>query len=108
MTSPEPDDADREALQRLADSGADLSRPFPIDFAVWVPDAGSANRAAAIVAELGYATDIDIDASTGAGSLYCTRNMLATYENVVQAQTELNTALAACGLECDGWGSFGN
>lgn len=101
-------DADRDALQRLVDHGIDLSRPISIDFQIRVPDRQSAELAQGKAATLGFDTDLDFDDEAGEGTLYCTRRMLATYENMVGTQAQLNEAMAPFGAECDGWGTFGD
>jgi hypothetical protein len=41
-------------------------------------------------------------------SIYCAKNMLATHEGVVAAQSELNELCAPFAAECDGWTTAGN
>ena len=107
MVSSIPEDADREALRRLAEAGAELSKAMRIEFFVRVSDRSSASLVASRIGALGYGIDIEFDDAAGCGSVYCSREMLATYEGVVGAQTEINAALSRDGLECDGWGTFG-
>jgi hypothetical protein len=38
----------------------------------------------------------------------CAKEMLATYEAVVDVQSELNRLLQPYGGQCDGWGTLGN
>lgn len=108
LTNTFSSDADRDALRRVADAGADLSRPMSIEFHVRAPDRRSAELAATKVAALGYVPDIESDEGSDNITLYCARQMLATLENVVNAQAELNDAVSPFGAECDGWGTFGN
>jgi hypothetical protein len=45
-----PGDADGDALRKVAESGADMSRPTVIEFSVDVPDERAARRVAEVVA----------------------------------------------------------
>jgi hypothetical protein len=106
MPSSYPNDDDGDALRNVADSGADMSSPMVIDFAVEVPDERTARRVAEVVAAHGF--DPSISEDDDSWSVYCSKSMLATYEGVVAVQVELNELVSAYGGVCDGWGSFGN
>ena len=54
MKHPYPDDADGDALRKVAESGADMSRPMVIEFSVDVPDERAARRVAEVVAPVGF------------------------------------------------------
>jgi hypothetical protein len=103
-----PDDADGDALRKVAESGADMSRPMVIEFSVDAPDERAARRVAKFLAPVGFDPSIFHDDETGSWSVYCAKEMLATYEAVVDVQSELNRLLQAHGGHCDGWGTFGN
>ena len=108
MSAPYPNDADGDALRRVADDGADMSRPMVIDFSVDAPDQGTAIRVSDLVAPLGFDPSVSFDEDTGSWSVYCGKSMLATYDAVVSVQAQLNELLAPLGANCDGWGTFGN
>ena len=103
-----PNDADGDALRRVVEAGADMSRSMTIDFSVDAPD----ERAARVIAELVSAHGFDPSISSNEGnaswSVYCSKSMLATYEGVVSVQAQLNQLVAPHGGTCDGWGTFGN
>jgi hypothetical protein len=102
-----PDDADGDALRRLAEH-SDMSRLAKIDFMVAVSNE-AAGRSIAALAELrGYRVTVERDAESSAWTCYCARTMLATYEGVVAAQAELDQLARSYGGQADGWGSFGN
>ncbi len=108
MSSSYPNDADGDALRRVAESGADMSRPMVIEFSVEVPDERTARRVAEVVATHGFDPSISEDDDSHSWSVYCSKSMLATYEGVVAVQVELNELLSPHGGICDGWGTFGN
>lgn len=102
-----PDDADGDALRRTAEL-ADMSKPMAIDFMVAVPDRAAGERVVRLASQRGYAATVEQDEESGEWTCYCTRRMLATYENVVGAQRELDELSAGAGGHSDGWGTFGN
>jgi len=103
-----PDDDDGEALKRVAADGNDLSRPMPIDFTVVVPDEVPGRRVAAEAEAAGYVPEVYHDDEVDEWVVELTKDMIATYENVVGAQAELGALAAPYGGEVDGWGTFGN
>jgi regulator of RNase E activity RraB len=103
-----PNDADGDALRRVAADGNDLTKPMTIDFTVVVPDEASATSVARAARSAGYETAIDLDEESDESICVCTKLMLATYDNVLRAQEELQELAAPYGGEVDGWGTFGN
>ena len=107
MNDDYPDDADGDALRRVA-SHADMTRPMPIEFAIAVPNEAAARLVAEIVEPLGFTVSTYYDEPTRAWSVYCSRVMVATHSAVVSVQRELDAAVQRVGAHCDGWGTFGN
>jgi regulator of ribonuclease activity B len=103
-----PDDADGDALRRVADDGSDMSKPMEIDFTVAVPGESAGKAIAERAGLLGYRTKVARDREDDAWTCYCTKRMLATHEGVVAAQAELQAISVPFGGHCDGWGTFGN
>jgi Regulator of ribonuclease activity B len=103
-----PDDDDGDALRRVAEHGADMSRPMKIEFSINVPDVERAHSLAEGIAAQGYIPDIFVDDESGSVSIYCAKTMLATHEGVVAAQSELNELCVQFGAECDDWITAGN
>lgn len=100
-----PDDADGDALRRVA-STADMSTPMAIDFEV-VAETREALEAIARVAEArGY--QVELREEDAVWCCTCTRTMLATYDGVMGAQAELDALAEPFGGSTDGWGTFGN
>lgn len=103
-----PDDADGDALRKVATAGADMSQPMVIEFSIEVPDPESARRIAERVSEHGFDPTIHTSDDDNAVSVYCAKTMLATYDGVVAEQARLTELSAPFGGSCDGWGTFGN
>src|SRR5262245_41585984 len=101
-----PDDADGDALRRVAGNGSDMSKPMEIDFTVDVPSEAAGRQVAERAALLGYRAKVDHDVEDDVWTCYCTKRMLATYDDVVAAQVELEAVSVPFGGHCDGWGTF--
>ncbi len=104
-----PNDADGDALRRVAAEGSDLSRPMVVNFQVAVPDEVSAQGLAAIASRLGYVVQIyESPECTLPWTCECSTRMLATYQAVIAFQSELRDIAKQFGGVPDGWGTFGN
>jgi len=110
-----PDDADGDALRRVASLGSDMSRPMEIDFFVAVPDRQAGEQVAQLASLRGYRTrvvedgDEEEDGEVGdTWTCYSTKPMLATYDGVVAAQQELDEISYSYEGRSDGWGTPGN
>jgi hypothetical protein len=108
MSTAYPQDADGDALRRVVDSGADMSRPMIIDFSVTVPDERTARHVAELVEAHGFDPSISENDGSASWSVHCSKSMLATYDGVVAVQAELEVLVTPHGGFCDGWGTFGN
>ncbi len=103
-----PSDADGDALRRVA-RDADMSRPMLIDFFVDAPNRSAAEAVRELAEAAGYVVDTAREEDSEAYSCTCSKEMMATYEGVVGAQSELNALFAELeGCKADGWGTFGN
>jgi len=103
-----PNDADGDALRRLAADGNDMARPMAIEFTIAVPSRAAGQAVALAAQAAGYRTSVEQVAEERTWTCYCTKHMIASYEAVVLAQRELNRLSGPHGGQCDGWGSFGN
>ncbi|MDH3885131.1 MAG: ribonuclease E inhibitor RraB [Desulfobacterales bacterium] len=103
-----PGNADGDALRRLAESGADMTRPMVINFAVAIPDEPTGKAIALKASETGYNSSVDQDLESSEWICYCSRLMFATYTGVINCQLELDKIAVAYGGFVDGWGTFGN
>jgi hypothetical protein len=103
-----PNDADGDALRKVAATGADMGQPMVIEYSIAAPDELTAKRIAEVVCPRGYDPSIAHDAESNSWTVYCSRSMLVTYDGIVRAQRELNAWVKPYGGECDGWGTFGN
>ena len=103
-----PDNADGDALRRLTESGADMTSPMVIDFAVAIPDESTGRAIALKAIEIGYKTSVNQDSESSEWTCYCSKAMFPTYEDVLNCQLELDKIAVAYGGFADGWGTFGN
>jgi hypothetical protein len=103
-----PNDADGEALRRIAGDGSDMSRAMNIDFVVAVGSEAAAHAVAKRAAEAEFLTSVRQDEESRQWVCYCTKTMIPTYDGVVTTQAELDRLAAPYGGCSDGWGTFGN
>jgi hypothetical protein len=85
-----------------------MSQPMKIEFSIAVADIERARSLGERIAAFGYVPNIYVDDATHSVSIYCAKTMLATYEGVVAAQSELNTLCEPFAALCDGWITAGN
>ena len=103
-----PNDADGDALRRVASIGADMSRPMEIDCFVAVPNRELGEAVAMVAVGAGYRAKVVHNAEDDAWDCYCTKAMLATYDGVVGAQQELDELSRPFGGQCDDWDTSGD
>jgi regulator of RNase E activity RraB len=111
-----PNDADGDALRRVAACGSDMCRPMDIDFQIAALDEPTARKVAEEVARQGYRAriwfdDQDQDPDEEAclpWTCDCTKFMLPDHGAIVAAQAELGRIVEPLGAYVDGWGTFGN
>jgi hypothetical protein len=101
-----PNDADGDALRRIAAGPNDMSQPMEIDFFVVAPDHAAGKKIAKAASNVGYRTKLERDEH--GLTCNCSKRMLATYTGVIEAQRELNELSRCFGGHIDGWGTFGN
>ena len=100
--------ADGDALMRLAESGADMTSPMVINFALAIPDEPTGKAIALKAIEAGFKVSVDQDSESSEWTCYCSRSMFATYTNIIKCQLDLDKIAVAYGGFVDGWGTFGN
>lgn len=118
-----PDDADGQALARLAQSGVDMTKPISFDFMVAAPDEATAEaigkslQAAGYDVELEYDEgepiedrgDSDDDGEFGPSwTIYVTISMVPKHSEILRVQQELDALAAQFGGHSDGWGAWSN
>jgi hypothetical protein len=103
-----PNDADGDALQRVADHGSNMSQPMSIDFCVAVPNELAGKAVAEVVTAKGYVTKVVKDHVATSWTCYCTKEMVATYNAVIAAQAELDELSKPFGGYIFGWVTGGN
>jgi regulator of RNase E activity RraB len=102
------DDATREALERIARDGSDLTRPLKMDFFVAVPDETAGRIVADRAAKAGFDTVVEQDSETEDWTCYCTKVLVPTYDAVVDIESQLDSFASDIGGHADGFGTFGN
>ena len=103
-----PENADGDALRRLAESGVEMTSPMVIDFAVAIPDEPTGKAIALKAIEIGYKASVDQDSESSEWICYCSKSMFATYTGIINCQLELDKIAVAYGGFVDGWRTFGN
>jgi hypothetical protein len=103
-----PDDADGDALRRVASTGANMSLPMDIDFFVAVPGREAGEAVAQLASRAGFSTELVYDEEDDAWECVCTKRILPTYGDVVGAQRELDEMSRPFGGHSDGWGTLAN
>lgn len=103
-----PKDADGDALRRVAEGGSDMSKPMEIDFHIAFEKQAGAEAVAEAAAKIGYSATVYRDEEDDLWTCECSKEMLATYDGVIAAQSELDALSAPHGGHGHGWGTFGN
>ncbi|MFB3430248.1 MAG: ribonuclease E inhibitor RraB [Phycisphaerales bacterium] len=108
-----PNDADGDALRRIAGGGSDMSKPMRVDFQMLVPTPDHAERLVVRLRKLGYSAHVyewQLAEWEPGRDLTCEAfvRTLATYDVVIAIQNELELVCEPFGGVIDGWGSFGN
>ena len=105
-----PDDDDGNVLQNLQNKGVDLNIPREIEFYCYAKNQEVALNISEAVNSIGYKTDVyfddEISESSKQYSVYCAKNMVPTYHDIVNSQIELNQLLKGFDTKCDGWGTL--
>lgn len=77
-------------------------------FSIDVPSKNAGIAIAEQAATLGYEPDLFFDDETDLWSVYCGKRMIASYDNVVKGQRELNEIAVEHCSKCDVWVTGGN
>jgi len=113
-----PDDADGDALARLAAAGVDMTQPLSLEFAIAAPDERSADAIAKSLSTRGYRAETyfdEGDAEAAADeegefgpswSVYVSMTMVPNYDRLIRVQEELDQIARPHGGFADGWGSL--
>jgi hypothetical protein len=103
-----PNDADGDALRRVARSGNDMSKPMDVDFPVVVYDESTARQFSDVAHAHGYIPRLWQHEDHVEWDVICVKRMVLTYDAVLDVQRHLDQLSRAFGGHCDGWGTFGN
>jgi regulator of RNase E activity RraB len=103
-----PDDADGDALRRVAADGNDMSAPMVVDFPVVLPAPTPAKHFAAVAAARGYQVQMWKHDDDSGWDVICSISMVALHADVVRIQQELTELARPYRGFCDSWGTGGN
>lgn len=101
-------DETANALQRLADTGSDLTKPMKMDFFVAVPSESAGQMVAIKAGDLGFETSVEQDSETGDWTCYCSKILIPEFHEIVNIEKQLNAISTQYGGYIDGFGSYGN
>lgn len=98
------------ALRRVANDGADMSRPMVIDFHVAFLSLDAGMEFVRIASRAGFIARLveDSGGERPEWTCWCSREMLATHDEITSTEDLLGSLARPLGGYCDGWGTFGN
>ena len=103
-----PNDADGDALRRVAGDGSDLSRPMEVHFTIAVPDEGAGRAIGDAATKAGFTCAVERSEESGAWTSYCTKVMIASYDALIREQEDLQRLATPHHGDVDGWYTAGN
>ena len=100
-----PDDADGNALKRIADDGVDMTKPLTIEFQIAaVPDEAIANSVVNDIKKEGYSSKKDHDEADDEWLIICPIEIVPSYDNIVSTQQRLERLISSSNAQLVGWG----
>jgi hypothetical protein len=116
-----PNDADGEALSRLAEAGVDLSRPLPLEFTVAARDGVAAESIRQALAIHGYESQVEYDEGEPnedgqidpddeefgpSWTVSVKVEMVPSHGELLRVQADLDRIAAPHNGKSDGWGTM--
>ena len=115
-----PNDADGDALARIAAGGVDMTKPLTIEVAIHAPSQSAADAIKSAVINAGYAANIEFDEGEPhdesdpeeveefgpAWTVYTQIAMVPAYDEVIRIQAELDAVAKPYNGYTDGWGTL--
>lgn len=103
-----PDDADGQAIRRIAEAGSDLTKPMDVDIQIMASRKNDANNAELRLLSNDFSVRKYFHEDTQDWDVVGTKSLVLTYTDIIRLQQEVANFLS--GLDCvvDGWGSSGN
>jgi len=102
------DPATVDALQRIAHTGSDMTKPLDMDFFIAVPSQDTGNLVAEEVTPNGFVTKVELDSESQEWTCYCTKTIIPEYNTVNVIELELHEIAIKYGGYIDGFGTYGN
>jgi len=101
-----PNDSTGDALRRLQDDGADLSKPHEIDFHIAVPDWGAGQFVMNAAMQMGFVVNLNKNAENDEWTCSCSKTMIPGHAAISRIETVLDAVAQKVGGRFDGWGAF--
>lgn len=101
-------DSTGSALKRMQDDGTDLNRPILMDFFLVTSNKESGYILKKRVTALGFDSELEFDSESNEWTLFCAKNIIPSYGNVVAIEEQLAKIAMENGGYYDGFGSYGN
>jgi regulator of RNase E activity RraB len=102
-----PNDATGDALRRMLDDGADLSKPHEIEYFVAIPNEAAGEHVASAASQIGFTVDVSKDDDDGPDwTCCCTKLMVPDHAAITSTEILLDSIAKQVGGEIDGWGAF--
>jgi hypothetical protein len=95
-----------DALDRMREDGADLSKSLDIDFHVAVPSREAGQVVASEAEVHGFRTRIVQDDRDASWTVWCTRALVPTEPTIARFEVLLDGIAQPHGGYIDGWGSW--
>ena len=85
-----------------------MTKPMEIDFVIAVESKESGESIADKISPIDYSVNLRYDEDYDTWNCYCTKIMVAEYDEIVRIQKELDAFSRPLGGYSDGWGTYGN
>lgn len=99
-----PDDDNGNVLRRMKKEGADLSKPYDIDFEHLFESEKAASAMQKEVAGMGYKSEVDRNEEEKGWDCRVVVHMKPTYEDITNTEEALGKVAEKHGGHSDGWG----
>ena len=98
-------DHDAALIEHLRASDADLSKPYEIDFYLYLPTEDTANAVLGRALATGYRGDVSISADGNGWLCLLHKDLVPAHATMTEQRRVLTKLAADAGGEYDGWGT---